>query len=319
MDRRSALLLGAAAALSSIPPAVAAAPRAHPPVRRGPFIERPDGTQLWFTDWGSGAPLLFVHAGGLDSTSWSLQLTPMMKAGHRVVAYDRRGHGRSSVPGTGYDYDTLADDLAALIEALDLRDLTLVGHSMGCGEVIRYLTRHGAARVRRIALLAPTLPFLLAAEDNPQGVDRTLFEALRASWLRDYPAWVWEQTPGFFTPDTSEAMQRWGFTLATQTSLHAVLECNVAITETDFRAELPRVSVPTLILHGTRDLSCPLALTGEPTARLIPGAELQVIDGAPHGLLLTHAERVNAELLRFVGSREGALSSDGNRAGSARA
>jgi non-heme chloroperoxidase len=299
MDRRSAMMLGAASAAVSLPGQARSAPGRSKVIPRLPFIDRPDGTRLWITDWGNGEPLLFVHAAGLDSASWTYQMTPMMRAGFRCVAYDRRGHGRSSIPGAGYDYDTLADDLAAVIDALDLRGLTLIGHSMGCGEVVRHLTRHGAARVRRIALLAPTLPFFLKTADNPQGLEKTFFDGLRAAWLRDYPGWAWQQTPAFFAPDTSQAMQQWGFTLGTQTSLHAILECNVAVTETDFRGELSRLTVPTLILHGTADKSCPLSMTGERAAKLIPGARLEVIEGAPHGLILTHAERVNAELLEW--------------------
>ena len=186
MDRRRAMFLGAASAavsLSGQGQARAAKPR--PVSARLPFIDRDDGTRLWLTDWGNGKPLLFVHAAGLNSCSWAYQLTPMLRAGYRCVAYDRRGHGRSSVPGAGYDYDTLSDDLAALVNALDLRGITLVGHSMGCGEIIRYLTRHGAGRVERIVLLAPTLPFFLKTADNPMGLDRAFFEGMRAAWLRD--------------------------------------------------------------------------------------------------------------------------------------
>jgi pimeloyl-ACP methyl ester carboxylesterase len=300
MDRRSAILMGAASAVVSLSgQARPASPATRKATARRPFIDQSDA-QLFYTDWGNGEPLLFVHAAGLNSESWAYQLTPMLRAGYRCVAYDRRGHGRSSVPGTGYDYDSLADDLASVIDTLDLRGLTLIGHSMGCGEIVRYLTRHGAERVRRIALLAPTLPFFLRTSDNTQGLDRSIFEGLRAAWLRDYPEWAWQQTPTFFSPDTSQAMQQWGFTLGTQTSLHAILECNIAVTETDFRAELASVSVPTLILHGTQDKSCPLAMTGERTAKLIPGARLDVIEGAPHGLILTHAARVNAELMEFL-------------------
>lgn len=301
MDRRRAMFLGAASAavsLSGQGQARAAKPR--PVSARLPFIDRDDGTRLWLTDWGNGKPLLFVHAAGLNSCSWAYQLTPMLRAGFRCVAYDRRGHGRSSVPGAGYDYDTLSDDLAALVNALDLRGITLVGHSMGCGEIIRYLTRHGAGRVERIVLLAPTLPFFLKTADNPMGLDRAFFEGVRAAWLRDYAGWAWQQTPPFFAPDTSQAMQQWGFTLGTQTHLHAILESNITVTETDFRAELPRVSVPTLLLHGTQDKSCPLEMTGARTAKLIPGARLEVIEGAAHGLILTHAERVNELLLEFL-------------------
>jgi len=299
MDRRTALLMGVAATAASIPESGQSRVPAPRVTRWGPFIER-EGTQLWFTDWSGGEPLLFVHAAGLHSGSWAYQLTPMLRAGHRCVSYDRRGHGRSSTPGGGYDFDSLADDLAAVIDVLDLRGLTLVGHSMGCGEIVRYLTRHGAARVKRIVLIAPTLPFFLKTGDNPSGLDKAQFEGMRATWLRDYPGWAWQQTPAFFAPETSAAMQQWGFVLGTQSNLHAILESNVSVTETDFRAELPRVTVPTLILHGTQDRSCPVGMTGAPTAKLIPGARLEVVEGAPHGLIFTHAERVNAELLGFL-------------------
>lgn len=302
MNRRNAMMLGAASAVVSGSGQARSAPQRGKATTRVPLVDRPDGTRLWLTDWGSGEPLLFVHAAGLSTASWTYQLTPLTRAGFRCIAYDRRGHGRSSVPGTGYDFDSLADDLAAVIEELDLRGLTLVGHSMGCGEIVRFLSRHGASRVKRIALLAPTLPFFLKTADNPQGLERAFFEQLRASWLRDYPGWAWQQTSAFFAPDSSQALQQWGFALGTQTSLHAILESNIAVTETDFRAELPRVAVPTLILHGTADVSCPLAMTGGRTAKLIPGARLEVIEGAPHGLILTHAERVNAELLKWCQS-----------------
>lgn len=301
MNRRTAMLMGVVTvAASGSEPARLVASRMQEAGSRAPFIDRPDGTRLSFTDWGSGEPLLFVHAAALESGSWAYQTTAMLRAGHRCIAYDRRGHGRSSVPGTGYDYDSLADDLAAVIEGLDLRGITLIGHSMGCGEVVRYLTRHGHDRVKRIVLLAPTLPYFLKSADNPAGVDKSVFEGLRAEWLRDYPGWAWQQTPAFFAPGTSQAMQQWGFALATRTHLHAILETNITVTETDFRPELPRVAVPTLILHGTQDTSCPLPLTGEPTAKLIPGARLEVIEGAPHGLTITHATQVNASILRFL-------------------
>jgi len=299
MDRRRALLLGSTSVAASLAGAAPSATAARKAVARTPFISRPDGTQLYCQDWGSGEPVLMLHSAGVSSRIWTYQLPELMRAGLRCVAYDRRGHGRSTVPGTGYDYDTLADDLAAVIEALELRGITLIGHSMGCGEIVRYLTRHGASRIRRIALLAPTLPYFLKTADNPGGLDQSFFESMRREWQRDYPAWAWQQTPAFFAADTSEAMQRWGFALGTQTDLHAILQSHIAVTETDFRAELQRVGVPTLILHGTQDKSCPLAMTGKRTAELVPGARLVVIDGAPHGLLITHADRVNDELLRW--------------------
>ena len=317
MNRRTALsyvaaMAGTGAASASAAATAAIANAAEVTPRKGPglladahrasFIERADGTALFFRDWGAGKPIVFVASAGLNSAMWAYQMVPMMQAGYRCVAFDRRGHGRSSDPGRGYDFDTLADDLATVIEMLELRELTLVGHSMGCGEIVRYLTRHGSGRVARIALLAPTTPFLLKTADNPNGIDRAFFEKLRATWLLDYPRWLAENSRAFVMPDTSEQLIQWGTILSLQTSMQAVIECNVAVTETDFRSELPRIDRPTLIVHGTADKSAWLDLTGRPTARLIPRSELKVYENAPHGLFLTHVERVNADLLRFTHS-----------------
>jgi pimeloyl-ACP methyl ester carboxylesterase len=269
---------------------------------RASFIERTDGTALFYRDWGAGKPIVFVASAGLNSAMWAYQMVPLVQAGYRCVAFDRRGHGRSSDPGRGYDFDTLADDLAAVIETLDLRNVTLVGHSMGCGEIVRYLTRHGSGRVARVALLAPTTPFLLQTADNPNGIERTSFEKLRATWLRDYPRWLAENARPFVMPETSEQIVQWAVDMMSQTSLQAVIECNVAVTETDFRSELPKIDRPVLIVHGTADQSAPIDLTGRVTAKLLPYRDLQVYLGAPHGLFLTHIERLNADLLRFVQS-----------------
>ncbi len=303
MNRRTAFTLAAAlgatgGAASAAPALALSAAKSQP--RRASFIERTDGTALFYKDWGAGKPIVFIHGAGVCSEMWSYQMFPLANAGFRCIAFDRRGHGRSSDPGRGYDYDTLADDLAAVIDVLGLSNVTLIGHSMGCGEAVRYLTRHGSSQVARIALLGPTLPFLMKTQDNPNGIDKAIFQQLRAGWARDYPKWLADNTPPFFTPDTSPHMMKWGLDLAMHTSLQAAIECNVAVSETDFRKELPRIAVPTLIVHGTADVSCPIALTGRPTAELIPGCELKVYDGAPHGLFITHMERLNADLLRFL-------------------
>jgi non-heme chloroperoxidase len=267
---------------------------------RASFIHRKDGTALFYKDWGTGTPVVFVNSAGLNCDMWAYQMVPLTARGMRCVAFDRRGHGRSSDPGRGYDFDTLADDLAAVIDALDLRNVTLVGHSMGCSEITRYLTRHGSARIARVVMLAPVTPFLLKTADNPEGIDRSLFQALRTQWLRDYPKWIADNTPPFFVAETSPEMQRWGASMLLTTSLQAQIECNVATTETDFREELKRIKVPVLVIHGTKDVSAPFALTGQRTAKLIPGCELKVYEGAPHGLFITHMERVNEDLLRFM-------------------
>ena len=307
MDRRTLVAMttsasGAGAALMArqlfAADAPAAASIAQPP--RSSFIHRRDGTALFYKDWGTGRPIVFVCSAGMSCDMWAYQMLPFTAQGFRCVTFDRRGNGRSSDPGRGYDFDTLADDLAAVLETLDLRNATLVGHSMGCAEITRYLTRHGTSRVARVAMLAPTTPFLLKTSDNPEGVDRSVFQALRTQWLRDYPKWIADNTDPFFVPETSPAMKSWGASLLLGTSLQAQLECNVAVTETDFRPELARITPPVLVLHGTKDVSAPLPLTGQRTAKLLPHCEIKVYEGAPHGLFLTHMQQVNEDLLRYV-------------------
>jgi non-heme chloroperoxidase len=170
---------------------------------RMPFISAKDDTLLFYKDWGSGKPIVFVSSWGLNSDMWQYQMTPMVNQGLRCVAYDRRGHGRSAQPAHGYDYDTLADDLASVIEQLDLRQVTLIGHSMACAEIVRYLSRRGGARVSRIVLVAPTTPFLLKTPDNPDDMTREIFDHTRAEWAKDYPSWLADNVRPFFVADTS--------------------------------------------------------------------------------------------------------------------
>ena len=304
MNRRDVLKstvgLAGAALIAHEPEPEAAQARRSAIASRGPFVDTPDRQQLFFKDWGSGPPVVFLAAWALPSDMWDYQMVPLSENGLRCIAYDRRGHGRSSHAGTGYDYDTLADDLAAVIEGLGLREITLVGHSMGGGEVVRYLSRHGAKRVARAVLVAPSTPFILKTADNPDGVDKSVFESLRAMWSKDLPKWLAENARPFFTPETSTEMIQWGVRMCQQASLKALLDCNRADTETDFRAELPKITVPTLIIHGDKDVSTPLELTGRKTARLIPGSQLEVYEGAPHGLMFTHMDRLNRDLLAFI-------------------
>lgn len=267
---------------------------------RTPFIVTSDGASLFYKDWGAGKPVVFVHSWATNSDLWQYQMIHLADQGLRCVAYDSRGHGRSSDPGRGYDYDTFADDLGAVIEQLKLREVTLVGHSMGCGMVVRYLSRHSDKRVARVALVSPSLPFLLKTEDNPDGVDKSVFERLRAGWSKDFPKWLADNARPFFTPETSPEMVQWGVRMCLQASLKALIDCNRADTETDFRAELPKITAPTLIIHGDKDMSTPLELTGRKTARLIPGSQLKVYEGAPHGLMFTHMDRFNRDLFAFI-------------------
>jgi len=259
-----------------------------------PSYETRDGTRLFYIDWGDGPPVLFVASWALNADMWAYQMPFLVDRGLRCIAYDPRGHGRSDRPGHGYDYNTFADDLAALIERLDLRGVTLVGHSIGGGVIVRYLTRHSAGRVARVVLLAPSTPFLLKTEDNPDGVDT-------AAFARDFPKWLADNARPFVVAETSPEMVQWVQGLMLQCSLNAAIDLNRAQVATDFRPELPGVTVPTLVIHGDVDVSAPLELTGRRTAALIPGARLTVYEGAPHGLMFTHTDRLNADLLAFVG------------------
>jgi non-heme chloroperoxidase len=282
-------------------PAAATETSAVESVPLRPIVTR-DGTSLFYKDWGAGRPVVFVSSWGLNADMWAYQMVALSGAEVRCIAFDRRGHGRSSDPGRGYDYDTLADDLATVIEQLELSEITLIGYSMGAGEIVRYLSRHGPSRVARVVLLAPSTPFLLKTVDNPDGVDKTVFDQMRGMWRKDFPKWLFDNARPFFVPATSNEMIQWVGGMPLQSSLKALIDLNVQVTETDFRGELRHVTLPTFIIYGDRDLSAPLSLTGQKTAQLIEGSRLTVYEGAPHGLMFTHMERLNADLLTFVAS-----------------
>jgi non-heme chloroperoxidase len=278
--------------------------RVPEPGRLGSYVETRDGQQLFYKDWGTGAPVVFLAAWALPSEMWDYQMVPMSEQGLRCIAYDRRGHGRSSQPGTGYDYDTLADDLAAVLDALDLRGVTLVGMSMAGGEMVRYLTRHGQGRIARVVFVATgATPILVQTADNPSGIPAEQAEFFRRQLLlKDYPNWMEENRQPFFVPETSRQMQEWVRGMALRTSMKTLVECNRSMTSADFRAELPSIAVPTLLIHGDKDVSAPLEATGRPTAELIPGARLEIYEGAPHGLFVTHMDRLTRDLLAFAKS-----------------
>lgn len=271
------------------------------------FIHTDDGVSLFYRDWGRGhggaGAVVFLSSWSLNSDSWAYQMLALTERGYRCIAYDRRGHGRSSDPGAGFDFDRLADDLAGLLETLDLRQVTLVGHSMSCGEIIRYLTRHGSGRVARAVLVGTITPMLGRTDDNPDGIDPAVFEDFRTEWLkRDFPAWLEDNIRPFMTPDSSPDMMAWVKSMALQASLKALLDCHRAITSMDFRRELREITVPTLLVHGDLDVSSPLDITGRKTAELMPNVTLTVYKGAPHGLFLTHMDRFNRDLLAFLGA-----------------
>jgi pimeloyl-ACP methyl ester carboxylesterase len=255
---------------------------------------------LYYRDWGRGRPVLFVSGWSMCSDSWGYQMMALQRQDLRCIAFDRRGHGRSSDPGRGYDLDTLADDIAAVIEALDLRDVVLVGHSMGCTEIVRYLTRHGSARVGQVALLGPMTPGVTLSATNPEGIDPALLEQFRATQLlHDFPRWI-EENVEPFVPGAGPRMCDWLAQMALQCSLQALHDCHVAVQQSDMGAELEALDVPVLVIAGMLDVSAPFALTARRTAALVPDCRLVVLEDAAHGMFLTHVERVNAELLEFV-------------------
>lgn len=267
----------------------------------GSVIETGDGTHLYVRDWGAGRPVVFLASWSLPSESWSYQMLPLVGRGYRCIAFDRRGHGRSSDPGRGYDFDTLADDLAAVLAALDVEDATLVGFSMAGGEIVRYLSRHGNDRMAGIVLIGTTTPFLLRTADNPDGIDGSIFEAFRREQLlRDYPKWIDDNMVPFVTHATSPGTMGWIRSMALGASLQALHDCHVAISTTDFRAELPAIGLPALLLHGGGDATSPIEITARASARLMPQAELSVYEGAPHGIPYTHTDRLNRDLLTFL-------------------
>jgi pimeloyl-ACP methyl ester carboxylesterase len=309
MDRRtmlkSAMSTSAGAGLlaAGAADAIGAQPALSPAMPGiGDFVETRDGVKIAYTDWGAGKPVVFIHAWALPSAMWDYQISALCEQGLRCVAYDRRGHGRSGKPSTGYDCDTLADDLSALLTRLDLHDVTLVSHSFGSGEVVRYLTRHGAGRIEKIVLIAPAaLPFVMQTSDNPNGIPAEQLEFFRTRVLQsDFPKWLEDGKKAFFVADTSPGLQDWIMELMLTTPLPVAIETNRQITSTDFRNELRGITVPTLIIHGDKDVSAPIDTSGRPTAALIPKAQLRVYEGAPHGLFLTHKDRLNADLLRFI-------------------
>lgn len=274
----------------------------HQSLRASPQIASSDGTRLHVQDWGSGRPVLFVSAWTLNADFWGTHMVALAKAGFRTVAFDRRGHGRSDAPSTGYDSDTLADDLAMVIESRELKDVVVVAHSMGAGEVVRYVSRHGAAHIGRLVLVAPTTPYLVRTADNPDAVPEEVLDGQLRQVAENFPRWVQENEAPFFVPETDFETRAWIKAMMLSVPLPVAIAFRRDSGRTDFRADLRQIRVPTLILHGDRDASAPLALTGIRTAELIEGSRLEVYKGAPHCLPLTHREKFLADLSDF-GSR----------------
>jgi non-heme chloroperoxidase len=265
-------------------------------------IETRDGVRLFWRSWGQGRPVVFLHGWAVNCDVWQYQMAAL-STHVRCITYDKRGHGRSSDPGLGYGYDSLADDLASLLEQLDLRDVVLVGHSMGPAEIVRYLNRHGGERVARLVMISSALPFMLKTPDNPGGIAPPVFVERRKQWQHDMPKFLARNARSFVTADTSSETVAWIAGMGLQCSFKALLEINHTVTETDLRSETARVAQPTLIIHGDQDRSAALDQTGRKIATLIAVNQLKVYEGAPHGLLLTHADRLNSDLADWIHAR----------------
>jgi non-heme chloroperoxidase len=275
-----------------------------------PFVkvgsENQADIEIHYNDHGTGRPVVLIHGYPLDGNSWERQERELLAAGYRCVSYDRRGFGRSSQPTVGYDYDTFAADLNALLEHLDLRDVVLCGFSMGTGEVTRYLGRYGSARVRKAALFGVIPPFLLKTEDNPEGVDGQVFEDIKAAIVKDRYAFLKNFLDNFYNVDVlgpdriSDQAWQASFNVAVGSSPYASCAC-VDTWLTDFREDLPKIDVPTLVMHGTEDRTLPFEATAARLSELIADVTVVPVEGGPHNIGWTHPEEVNTALLDFLG------------------
>lgn len=269
------------------------------------YIVTEDNTKLYVKDWGSGRPVILLHGWPLSSDSWDHQAMAIAEAGYRAIAYDRRGFGRSSQPWNGYDYDSLSDDLAAVIEQTDARDAVIVGFSMGGGEVARYMSRHGGQGVSKAALISSVVPFRLKTDDNPLGTEQEAFDKTALAIREDRAAFLTGFFRKFYGIGTvghliSDELLEDARHVAMQASLKATLECLTAFSTTDFRTDLPAFKVPTLIIHGTEDNTVPIEASAREAAKGIAQSTLLEYEGAPHGLTVTHKDRLTQDLLDFI-------------------
>jgi non-heme chloroperoxidase len=279
------------------------------------YFTSKDGTDIYYKDWGAGPVVMFSHGWPLNADAWDGQMLYLVMNGFRTIAHDRRGHGRSSQPSSGNDMDHYADDLAELIEALDVHDVTLVGHSTGGGEVARYIGRHGTARVAKAVLIAAVPPLLLKTPANPEGLPIELFDGLRASLFADRAEFYREFAVQFYGANRPESKvpqavldQFWTWSM--QAGLLNAYECIKAFSETDFTQDLKQFDVPTLVLHGEDDQIVPVKDSAMKSARLIKGSKEIYYPGAPHGLTTTLQDKVNSELLQFLRSTPAPQSRD---------
>lgn len=274
--------------------------------------ENSGNIDLYYEDHGSGKPVVLIHGYPLSGASWERQVPVLLDAGHRVITYDRRGFGKSSQPTTGYNFDAFAEDLHKLVTQLELRDSALVGFSMGGGEVARYFGKYGSKGVSKAVIISGVPPFLLKTPGNPEGVDGSVFEGIKKAIVADRYAFFTDFFKNFYNTDLllgkriSEQAVQASWNIAAGASAPASLAC-VPTWHEDFRNDLSRVDVPTLVIHGDADRILPIAASGLRTAKLIKGARLLVVKGGPHCITWTHAEQVNGGLLEFLGKEKEAL------------
>ena len=271
-----------------------------------PYITTADHTDIHYHDWGTGTPVVLIHGWPLCSDMWEHQTQALLENGYRVIVYDRRGFGKSTKSLRGHDYNTLASDLNDLITKLDLHNAAIVGFSMGGGEVVRYLSRYGSARVTRAALISSVAPYMLKTADNPDGTPEETFDGFKQALLKDRFDFLQTFGQGFYGRSAvhhtvSQAVLDWTFSLATQASLQATLGDLEAFSKTDFRAEMKTLEIRFLVIHGTGDKTVPIDAAGRAAAKLLPNCSYLEYDGEPHGLFMTAPVKLNADLINFLG------------------
>ena len=269
------------------------------------YITTPDNTKLYVKDWGQGRPVILIHGWPLSADSWDDQAMALAENGFRAIAYDRRGFGRSDQPWSGYNYDALADDLAAVIKETGATDAALVGFSMGGGEVARYMSRHGGENVSQAALVSSVVPYMLKTDDNPNGVEQATFDEMTTGMKKDRAHFFSSFFKDFYgvgllSHPVSDELREWSRNTAMKASLKATLDCAAAFATTDFRPDLAAFNVPTLIIHGTDDQTVPIDASGRAAAKGIAQSTLLEYEGAPHGLFATHKEKFTEDLLSFL-------------------
>lgn len=261
--------------------------------------------QIYYEDYGKGKNVVFIHGWPLSGSMWEYQVTQLPQQGMRCIVYDRRGFGKSDRPGEGYDYNTLAGDLKTLLDELDLNDVTLVGFSMGGGEIAKYFSLFGGKRISKVVLISAVVPYMLKTDSNPDGVPQDVFDGMTKGMIDDRPTFFESFNKDFFgvslvSHPVTDAFLTNSLIECMDANIIATLQCAKAFSSTDFRQDVPKINVPALIIHGDADKTVPIKPTGQESARLIPGAKLIVYEGAPHGLWFTEKDRLNQDLIDFI-------------------